>query len=227
MFEAILTYAAFTMLRVIGIPWPTSRRIGGMPLGCAFGCDIAGGDDLRKYASCLVLRACALGGCARAPCWGHEGHFNFDVLAAPLAREHMVVSGMWAYIAYSLFPVSHGLLRPYNAGEFAATARAATRSLCSRAPVAHTALCSGFAQEATVVPRGWEATDRRSLKPLGFPSVPGSDRGSAEFARPPCARCAWCAQGKVERHTQDEHGPMRKHDTHKSRRVHAAQHRRP
>lgn len=48
LFETLPAYVALATLRAIGNAWPTSRRIGGAPGRCAYGCAAVGGDDIRR-----------------------------------------------------------------------------------------------------------------------------------------------------------------------------------
>lgn len=68
-------------------------------------------------------------------------------------HEQTVLSGVRAYVAYSLFCISRGRQRSYSAGAFAIAARVAIRSMCVRTPVAHRAIFGDRAIEALVAPR--------------------------------------------------------------------------
>lgn len=142
LFETLPAYVALATLRAIGNAWPTSRRIGGAPNRCAYGCATVGGDDIAHYFACPLLRAVMFGSAARVPGWAHEGHMRIVALTLPLSTDQVVISGVWAYIAYALFCDACARERPRSTEEFIVTARAEVRSLCTRVPIAHKALFS-------------------------------------------------------------------------------------
>lgn len=130
-------------LRAIGNAWPTSRRIGGAPNRCAYGCASVGGDDVVHYFACPVLRAVMLGSAARVPGWAHEeGRMRIVALTLPLSADQVVISGVWAYIAYAMFCDGRAREHPRSTEYFIVIARAEMRSLCTRVPIAHKALFS-------------------------------------------------------------------------------------
>lgn len=75
------------------------------------------------------------------PGWAYEGHMRIVALAVPLSIDQAVISGIWAYVAYTIFCDGRAReRRPYHEGEFAQMASGAFRSLCTRVPTAHRAL---------------------------------------------------------------------------------------
>lgn len=104
----------------------TSARDPGMRAGCR-----RGGVVLDALAD--VVRDFA-GECRHGDVWGHweKGRINLMVLMMPLTREQTVLTGRWAYLAYSLFRDSRGRMRPYSIGESAAGARATIRAHARR-----------------------------------------------------------------------------------------------
>lgn len=93
LYEVVPSCVALATLRVVGNAWPTSRRIGGTPHGCAFGCAAVGGGDARHCIACPCFPDIrAQRECARAICWANGGCTS----NSPCSRRPCLESRWWS-----------------------------------------------------------------------------------------------------------------------------------
>lgn len=123
--------------------------MGGGAMSCRFGCMAVGGDDIRYYMTCPAMCGYACRSRAATSCWAEAGQLRLALRVLPTMRRQAHVSALWTCVVYALYCTTRARPRPSGPEEFRMAARAAIRSLCTRAPLVHRILYG----DARAVPR--------------------------------------------------------------------------
>lgn len=136
-FYSVPTIVGLAVLRVVGNAWPTTRRIGGMPCGCALGCTAVGGDDIRHQLCCPTFRATILATRAIAPPSVVADKLELALFVHPLSCVDALRTSVWMYAVSSMVRAARATITALTAARSSRTLCAQRFALWARAPLAH------------------------------------------------------------------------------------------